>query len=293
MFKDSFNGKGDTDWYKSYFQERTKLKEGASFGDKAIDLLFTQGAVIDVAIGLGTFFTGGAAAAPLLAMKTSMGFGLKGLGKGIAKSVGSEAVEAFSENVGKNVLKNFGSGLSEATAKELAETISEKGGKLMTESIDKIAKETGIGHEQVIKTLARTIRETGYSLPEKVQRKLGSEIDSMTRFSGLALNVVKPKFGGLDMLDTVGDVLGLPTSIVKLSSTGAKVSFAPKAAFMTAGLPLSTLLPGVGGFIQDNILGMGNAIAHKYIEATRGGLIETERQAFIDKYGVDPEDAQG
>lgn len=293
LFHDSFNGKGDTDWYKSYFQERTKLKEGASFGDKAIDLLFTQGAVIDVAIGIGTFLTWGAAAAPLLAMKTSMGFGLKGVGKGIAKSVGSEAVEAFSENVGKNVLKNFGSSLSETTAKELAETISEKGGKLMTTSIDKIAKETGLGHEQVIKTLARTIRETGSTLPDKIQRSLAKEVDTMSRFSGIALNTVKSKFGGLDLLDTVGDVLGLPTSIVKLSSTGAKVSFAPKAAFMTAGLPLSTLLPGVGGFIQDNILGMGNAIAHKYIESTRGGLIESERQGFIDKYGIDPEQAQG
>lgn len=58
---------------------------------------------------------------------------------------------------------------------------------------------------------------------------------------------------------------------------------------MNVAIPSTQLLPGVGDWFETTGLRLGGALASEYVKYTRGGIIERERQKFIDDYGVDPE----
>ena len=62
---------------------------------------------------------------------------------------------------------------------------------------------------------------------------------------------------------------------------------------MNAAIPATTLLPGVGDWFETTGLRLGGTMASMYVTSTRTGLVETERQKFIDQYGVDPEKSTG
>lgn len=62
-------------------------------------------------------------------------------------------------------------------------------------------------------------------------------------------------------------------------------------AAMNVVLPSTTLLPGVGDWFESTGLRLGGALASQYALATRSGMVEKERQKFIDTYGLDPEKA--
>lgn len=62
-----------TNTYKKYFGERTSIKEGNdSFADKATNLLGEQMAWLDVAFGIGTFFTAGVGAPVFASLSASI-----------------------------------------------------------------------------------------------------------------------------------------------------------------------------------------------------------------------------
>lgn len=54
-------------------------------------------------------------------------------------------------------------------------------------------------------------------------------------------------------------------------------------------MPFLGTLPGVGNFITDNFMMVGTTAAGAIAKATRIGLVDKERQAFIASYGIDPD----
>ncbi len=94
--------------------------------------------------------------------------------------------------------------------------------------------------------------------------------------------------------EALSDGLGLPTQFIKLGVDGTKRTYS--ASFMgmamNVALPSTTLLPGVGDWFESTGLRLGGALASQYAIATRTGMVQTERQKFMDQYGVDPEKAE-
>lgn len=58
------------------------------------------------------------------------------------------------------------------------------------------------------------------------------------------------------------------------------------------GLPFAGTLPGIGNWVQDNVMMIGNQMAGFASKQLRIGVADQERQKFKEKYGIDPVTAE-
>lgn len=271
-----------TNTYKKYFGERTSIKEGNdSFADKATNLLGEQMAWLDVAFGIGTFFTAGVGA-PVFA---SLSASIKGGWKAIAKSALKGGAEGMIEAWLKDVFKVSGDDIFQAIIKGNGAT-----------SISELAAKEWIDATTYMTKLRGTLRdawEKGFTKWSKEYKEYTKAVDQFTDLSGIGAGGVIRRQNR--WMDSLSDGLGLPTQFIKLGEAGGKRTYSASfmGAAMNVALPSTTLLPGVGDWFESTGLRLGGALASQYALATRTGMVQSERQKFMDQYGVDPEKSEG
>lgn len=271
-----------TNTYKKYFWERTSIKEGNdSFADKTTNLLGEQMAWLDVAFGIGTFFTAGVGAPVFASLSASIKWG----GKAIAKSALKGGAEWFIESGLKDVFKASGDDIYQAIIKGNGAT-----------SIGELAAKEGMDATAYMWKLRGSLRdawEKGFTKWSKQYKEYTKAVDHFTDLSGIGVGGTIRKQNR--WMDSLSDGLGLPTQFLKLGEAGGKRTYSASFmwAAMNVALPSTTLLPGVGDWFEATGLRLGWALASQYALATRTGMVQSERQTFIDQYGVDPEKAEG
>ncbi len=270
-----------TNTYKSYFGERTSIKEwNDSFADKATNLLGEQMAWLDVAFGVGTFLTAGTWAPVFASLSASIKGGWKSIAKSILKGGASEAMELSLKDVFK------------ASGGDLVEWLVRGSG--IKSSIADLAAKEGLDATAYMTKLRNTLNTTGkeiFNVNSKEYKAFQKSVDSFTSLDNLGVSGTIRKQNR--WMESLSDGLGLPTQFVKFGEIWGKRTYS--ASFMGAAmnviLPSTTLLPGVGDWFESTGLRLGWALASQYALATRSGMVESERQKFIDTYGVDPEKA--
>lgn len=272
--------------YKNYFGERTNLTGKEWFGAKAYDLFISQWAIIDYGFWALSLATGWLAAPALLSAKTALWFGTKTFTKTVSK-LGIE----WAEDIIMKRLGKWGDELFRAMATSWDDFV---------QIATKQAKEMGTDIPSYLnsKKMAMYGLIKDGTIPAQKAKEFKSAIDKLDSFgAGLGMS---SKAKSIGYLDATLDMLGMPTQALKLGTKtiDGVESFAMKPSFAGAtffvGLPATTLIGwGVGDFMQDKVFRTGNYFAEKYTEATRGGIIETERQKIIEQYGVDPEKLSG
>lgn len=145
----------------------------------------------------------------------------------------------------------------------------------------------------------------------KVQKSLGK----FTQMSEAIHGVNNLTTGGKAFLASshLADALGLPiVSLMSLAPRGAKLGaeevgkgvggmLAKQGLKLDTsvmrigvygGLPFAGTLPGVGNWITDNVMMIGNQVAGFAAKELRIGVADQERQKFKDTYGIDPVESQ-
>lgn len=270
-----------TNTYKSYFGERTSIKEwNDSFADKATNLLGEQMAWLDVAFGVGTFLTAGTWAPVFASLSASIKGGWKAIAKSIIKGGVSEAMELSLKDVFK------------ASGGDLVEWLVRGSG--IKSSIADLAAKEGLDATAYMTKLRNTLYTTWkdvFQANSKEYKAFQKSVDSFTSLDNLGVSGTIRKQNR--WIESLSDGLGLPTQFIKFGESWGKRTYS--GSFMWAAmnviLPSTTLLPWVGDWFESTGLRLGWALASQYALATRSGMVESERQKFIDTYWVDPEKA--
>lgn len=269
-----------TNLYKSYFWDRTNIKDDAGFWDRLVDTMFSQYWLIDVAFGIGTFATAGAWA-PVFA---SLSAAIKGGGKAIAKQVIKGTAEEVLETTLKKSFVNSWDDIFKAIMKDSTASISELASKEWIDATTYMTRLRGS---------LRAAWEEWLKKWSKEYKEYFKAVDRFTDTSGLGVWWEIRRSNR--WLEGIGDTLGLPTQMIKLWESWWKrtISWSFMGLGMNVAIPATTLLPGVWDWFETIWLRVGGALASQYAISTRTWLVQTERQKFIDQYGVDPEESTG
>lgn len=280
--------------YQQHFQWMTDLKAWASFWEKWYDLFISQWAILDVALwwlSYAKWF-----AAPLfVSARTAM----KGGTAAVTKWLFKDAEKAW-------VLEAFETALKNDFWHKWDELI--KSLKWQWDDISTFLIKNGwndpVKYLQKFRWSVQTVWEKelrkAWANEKAIEnfRKNSDRVFSDLGVKWWALNKVTAKERQADMLQLLSDVSGVGYGAVHVVNEWWKEVFKYSGtigrALFQYWFPASPLIPwGVGEFMQDYVMWASLKIWSAITQATRWGIVEKERQKFVEDYWIDPEKANG
>ena len=310
--------------YKDYFGEQTTLKWNEWAGTKAWDLMWAQQAWVDVWFAAVSALSGGLAAPAWIGAKTAMWMGLKTAGKTAFNLIEKEWAKAGAELFSKDLFKE---GLEIGTKKLEGNIVSDLSWTIGSDLAEKIVKafRTWDGIMDLIKSWWQAVidwetkkftgkeisdalvssvsKEFAWNISAKWMTKLEKSLGKFTQMADTihwVWNLTqwgKALLAGSHMVDALWipglSLLNLaPTGVKEIGEGLAKQGLKLDTSVMRVGiygwLPFAGTLPGIGNWVTNNVMMIGNQVAGYMAKQLRTWVVEQERQKFIDSYGIDP-----